>query len=124
MTSSTSDSLGPDAGHAAESVRWQALTENLEVRDRWSAHCRRMQAAAARPPAPAAPTSLRREFLAGHPEYIPGGQPLTAIRPGEEDALTPDGVRAFLAWAVREKGADPALARGVTDQLPALPTRL
>jgi hypothetical protein len=112
----------PPPDSPSGSVRWQTLTEKLLVRDRWGAFCRRVVAATA--PPPAGPTSLLREFLVGHPEHIPGGRPLAAVRPGEEDALAPAGVRAFLAWAVREKGADPALARGVADQLPDPPIPL
>jgi hypothetical protein len=78
----------------------------------------------ARPPDPARPTapvSLLREFLSRHPEYVPGGRPVSALGPGEEDTLDPPALRAFLAWAVREKGADPALARAVADRLPYPP---
>ena len=123
MTTPTPDVPRTDPDRPAGSVRWLALTEKLLVRDRWGAFCRRV-VAAARAPAPAVPASLLREFLSRHPEHIPGGRAFAAVGPGEEDALAPAGVRAFLAWAVREKGADPALARGVADQLPVPPIPL
>jgi hypothetical protein len=121
MTIPTPDTPRPDPDRPAGSVLGQAVTEKTPGPGPVGGV---LPAGGRRGRAPPPPPTLLREFLARHPEHIPGGRPLTGVGLGEEDALDPAGVRAFLAWAVREKGADPALARGVTDQLPVPPTPL